>query len=82
MKDYVQALDILLSMDRKLVHNFDVEEFFPEDPEEQIGFDHFWDTLVKWATDQNELTYEDFAVIDLERKEKLEDYKKTAEKVI
>ena len=82
VKDYVEALDILLCMDRKLTHNFDVDEYFPEDPEEQIGFDHFWDTMVKWATEQNELTYEEFAVIDLERKEKLEDYKKGADKVI
>jgi hypothetical protein len=59
---YVQALDLLLLMDRKLIESFDVEEHWPElQPSETVGFDSFYDTLSRWAIEQTELTYEDFA---------------------
>ena len=49
-------------MDRKLIEAFDVEELWPEvDPNETVGFDVFYDTLSRWAVEQTDLTYEDFA---------------------
>ena len=49
-------------MDRKLIEAFDPEEHWPEmDPNETVGFDAFYDCLSKWAVEQTELTYEDFA---------------------
>ena len=74
---YIQALDLLLLMDRKLIEAFDVEELWPEmEGTETVGFDNFYDKLAGWAVEQNDLTYEDFAKIDLERNERLHDYKK------
>lgn len=68
---------MLLLMDRKLIEAFDVEELWPEmEGSETVGFDAFYDTLSRWAVEQIDLTYEDFAKIDLERNERLHDYKK------
>ena len=76
---YIQALDLLLPMDRKLIEAFDVEELWPEvDPNETVGFDAFYDVLGRWAVEQTDLTYEDFARIDLDRNERLHEYKKKA----
>ena len=76
---YIQALDLLLLMDRKLIEAFDVEELWPEvDANETVGFDAFYETLSRWAVDQTDLTYEDFARIDLDRNERLHEYKKKA----
>ena len=76
---YIQALDLLLLMDRKLIEAFDVEELWPEvDPNETVGFDAFYDVLGRWAVEQTDLTYEDFARIDLDRNERLHEYKKKA----
>jgi hypothetical protein len=59
---YVAALDLLLLMDRKLIDAFDVEEHWPElQPNDTVGFDAFYDCLARWAIEQNDLTYEDFA---------------------
>ena len=47
---YVQALDLLLLMDRKLIEAFDPEEHWPETaPNDTIGFDSFYDVLSSWA---------------------------------
>ena len=74
---YITALDLLLLMDRKLIEAFDVEELWPEvDPNETIGFDSFYDTLSKWAIEQTDLSYEDFAKIDFDRHERLNEFKK------
>lgn len=80
---YVQALDLLLLMDRKLIESFDVEEHWPEmDASETVGFDNFYDTLARWAVDQTELTYEDFAQLDFDRSTKLSEFKKKADGMI
>ena len=74
---YIQALDLLLLMDRKLIEAFDVEELWPDkEGSETVGFDAFYEKLASWAVEQVDLTYEDFAKIDLERNERLHDYKK------
>ena len=67
-------------MDRKLIENFKVEEHWPGVPDnETIGFDGFYDTLSKWAVEQNELSYEDFAQIDFDRTERLNEFKKKSD---
>ena len=77
---YVQALDLLLLMDRKLVTAFDADEHWPEtDPDETVGFDAFYDTLSNWAVEQTDLTYEDFAQIDFDRTERLAEYRQGAQ---
>ena len=77
---YLQALDLLLLMDRKLIENFKVEEQWPGVPDtETVGFDAFYDTLSKWAVEQSELSYEDFAQIDFDRTEKLNEFKKKSD---
>lgn len=74
---YVSALDLLLLMDRKLIEAFDVEDHWPEiDANETVGFDAFYDILSNWAVDQTELSYEEFAQIDLDRAERLNEFKK------
>ena len=74
---YIQALDLLLLMDRKLIEAFDVEEIWPNmEGSETVGFDAFYQKLESWAVEQVDLSYEDFAKIDLERNERLHDYKK------
>ena len=82
VKEYLTALDVLLMMDRKLVAAFDIEEHFPEPADEQIGFDHFYDTLSKWACEQTDLSYEDLAAIDEDRKEQQKNFKKNTDKVL
>ena len=80
---YIQSLDLLLLMDRKLIESFDVEELWPEvDPNETVGFDQFYDTLSRWAVEQTDLTYEVFAQIDFDRSERLADFKKRADGMI
>lgn len=80
---YVQSLDLLLLMDRKLIESFDVEEHWPEvDPNETVGFDAFYDILSRWAVEQTELTYDDFAQIDFDRTERLNEFKKKADSLI
>ena len=77
---YIQALDLLLMMDRKLIENFPIEELWPGvAPSETIGFDGFYDTLSKWAVEQTDLTYEDFAKIDFDRSERLNEFKKKSD---
>ena len=74
---YIQALDLLLLMDRKLIEAFNAEEVWPNmGGSETVGFDAFYEKLASWAVEQTDLTYEDFAKIDLERNERLHDYKK------
>jgi hypothetical protein len=76
--EYLPALDLLLMMDHKLVRSFDIEESFSEfEAEEQVGFDTFYDTLSKWATEQADLTYEDFSAMDAENRERVADFKAT-----
>ncbi len=79
---YVTSLDLLLLMDRKLIEAFDVEELWPEmQGNETVGFDNFYDTLSRWAVEQTELSYEDFAQIDFDRTEKLNEFKKKADNI-
>ena len=55
-------------MDRKLVKNFrinEVEAWMEMESIVMIGFDNFYDELFKWALDQRELTYEDFAAAEI-----------------
>ena len=74
---YIVQLDQLLLMDRKLVEAFDVEELWPDtNPSDTVGFDHFYIKLSEWAVDQTELSYEEFAQIDLDRNERLNEFKK------
>ena len=74
---YIQALDLLLLMDRKLIEAFDPEEHWPEAaPTDTVGYDSFYDTLSTWATEQTDLSYEDCAQIDFDRTEKLNEFKK------
>ena len=76
------ALDILLMMDRRLIQFFDVEEHFPEDADEQVGFDQFYEQLSRWATEQTDLTYEDFSAIDNDRKERIGDFKNKVDHLV
>lgn len=70
-------------MNRKLIDAFDVEEHWPEvDPNETVGFDAFYDTLSKWAVEQTDLSYEDFAQIDVERAERLNEFKKKTDGLV
>lgn len=49
---YIQSLDLLLMMDRKLIESFDPEEHWPEmEANETVGFDAFYDILSKWAVE-------------------------------
>ena len=81
--EYIGTLDLLLMMDRKLIQGFLVEEHFGDlENDEQVGFDHFYDTLSKWATEQSELGYEDFAAMDMDRKERLDDFKKKVDHMV
>ena len=80
---YIQSLDLLLLMDRKLIDAFDPEEHWPEmEPTETVGFDAFYECLSKWAVEQTELTYEDFAQIDFDRSERLAQFKQKADGLV
>jgi hypothetical protein len=70
-------------MDRKLIEAFDVEEHWPEvDPNETVGFDAFYDTMARWAVEQTDLSYEDFAQIDFDRTERLNEFKKKTDSIV
>jgi len=80
---YIQALDLLLLMDRKLIESFDVNEHWPElEATETVGFDAFYDTLSRWAVEQTDLGYDDFAQIDFDRTEKLNEFKRKADGMV
>jgi len=80
---YIKSLDLLLLMDRKLIEAFDVEELWPEvPPNETVGFDGFYDTLSRWAVEQSDLTYEDFAKIDFDRSSMLTAFKKKSDSAV
>ena len=51
IQEYISALDVLLMMDRKLIQAFDVDEYFPEEPDEVVGWDQFYLQLSNWATE-------------------------------
>ena len=71
---------MLLLMDRKLINNFDVDDHWPDtDPNDTVGFDAFYDKLSDWAVEQTELSYGDFAQIDFDRTEKLNEFKRKAD---
>ena len=49
---YIQSLDLLLLMDRKLIEAFDVEELWPDMAgSETVGFDAFYEKLASWAVE-------------------------------
>ena len=55
-------------MDKKLVNGFKpeyVQAWSDVEEADQVGFDSFYDELSRWAVDQRELTYEDFAAAEL-----------------
>ena len=80
---YIVQLDQLLLMDRKLVEAFDVEELWPDTaPTDTVGFDHFYLKLSDWAVEQTELSYEEFAQIDLDRNERLNEFKKKVDTTV
>ena len=80
---YIAALDLLLLMDRKLIEAFDTEEHWPEvDANETVGFDAFYDVLSRWAIEQTDLSYEDFAQIDFDRHERLNEFRKKTDQMI
>jgi len=65
ISQYVSTLDNFLQMEKKLVDNFKPEEHWPEsEPNEQIGFDGFYEELAKWGVSQELLEYNDFARSD------------------
>ena len=52
-------------MKRKLQLAFKAEEQWPDtDANDQIGFDHFYDSLARWGTHQMDLNYADFAAAE------------------
>ena len=78
LNDYIRALDLFLMMDKKLVNGFSskVDNIWGEmEDSDQVGFDAFYDELSKWAVDQRELTYDDFAAADNPAKESAKDAK-------
>ena len=74
MKDvttYIATLDNYLLMEKKLCYGFKPEDHWPnKQPDDQIGFDVFYDTLMKWACNQDDYFYEDFAAADIAREKK------------
>ena len=52
------------------------------DPKELVGFDAFYDEISKWAVDQKDLTYEDFAAAELTKTDNIADFKKTADRML
>ena len=66
VNEYVKALDFFLMMDKKLVNAFRPDEIWADtEPSEQVGFDNFYDEIEKWAVQQTELQYEDFAAAEI-----------------
>jgi hypothetical protein len=57
------VLDEFLYQEGSLVKGFAIDEFIEqaEEPDEQIGFDAFYEALTKWGTTQTILTYDDLA---------------------
>lgn len=56
-------------MDKKLVNGFKPDHIWADVEEsEQVGFDSFYDELSKWAIEQKQLAYEDFAAAEIEQK--------------
>ena len=52
------------------------------DLNEQVGFDAFYDEISKWAVDQKELTYADFAAAEMTTTDNIADFKKTADRML
>lgn len=53
-------------MNGHLAKSFSIEKYFANfQDDDEINFDEFYETLSKWAVnDQTELTYEDFSAAD------------------
>jgi len=45
-------------------------------PNDQIGFDHFFECLAKWSVQQEKLDYEDFAAAEEEKASASADFQK------
>ena len=58
---YVAVLDGFLMQEGTLAKGFPIEDCIeqPEEADEQIGFDAFYEALTKWGTTQTILTYDD-----------------------
>ena len=55
-------------MEKQLVGSFIPTEHWPnKGSDDQVGFDSFYDTLMKWACTQDKLGYEEFAAADIQR---------------
>ena len=73
--DYVRALDLFLMMDKKLVNAFKPDNIWADvEDSEQVGFDAFYEELSKWAVEQRELSYEDFAAAEIEQKAEIANF--------
>ena len=60
---YVKALDEFLMQEGTLAKEFPIDEYIeqPEETDEQIGFDAFYDALTKWGLCQTVLSFDDLA---------------------
>jgi hypothetical protein len=85
VNEYVSALDNFLQMKRCLVKEFTADGVWGEevDNNTSISFEVFYDTLSKWAINQTELDYANFAAGDIEKEKKgSADFKKLTERLI
>ena len=59
--EYIKALDEFLLQEGALVRNLDIEDTIeqPEEADEQISFDQFYDQLQKWGVQQVLISYDD-----------------------
>ena len=61
---YLGVLDKFLLLEGKIVQNFNVEENIEKPANNIVGFDKFYEALMKWGINQTVITYEELTAVE------------------
>ena len=64
MGHYLGVLDKFLLLEGKMVQNFNIEENLEKPANNMIGFDKFYEALMKWGINQTVITYDELTAVE------------------
>ena len=84
-RHFVEQIDGLFKMAGKLTHFFNPEDYLHGlKDDEPLGFEAFFEVLLKWALQQEKMVYSDFAEYEEQstEKEEIEAFKKMTDRIL
>jgi hypothetical protein len=84
-RHFVEQIDTMFKMAGKLIHFFVIDEHFHMlRDDDRIPFEVFFEVFLKWALNQEKMSYEDFAMFEdqLNKEEEVAAFKKMTDRIV